>query len=53
MGNKELQILFMLLKIACPHLKEMAARTKNPIDDLIVNIICSVSMVDIPLQKSD
>lgn len=31
-----------LIKLLCPYLKEMAKKTGSPIDDMIVNIICSL-----------
>jgi len=32
-----------LLRVLCPHLKKMAAESKNPIDDIVVNIVCLIA----------
>ena len=32
-----------LLKILCPRLKAMAANTSNPVDDVVVNVICMIA----------
>lgn len=37
------QIIISLLKVLCPHLKAMAAKTTNPVDDIVVNIICVIA----------
>lgn len=42
----DMELILKLLKVLCPYLKKMAGDTKNPIDDLIVNIICTLVGVD-------
>lgn len=37
------KIIVALLRVLCPHLKRMAANTSNPIDDIVVNIICMIA----------
>lgn len=37
------KLIIGLLKVLCPALKEMAANTSNPIDDIVVNIICMIA----------
>lgn len=37
------QLIVGLLRVLCPHLKDMAARTENPVDDVVVNIICIIA----------
>jgi len=32
-----------LLRVLCPHLKAMAANTSNPIDDIVINIVCMIA----------
>lgn len=32
-----------LLRVLCPHLKAMAANTRNPVDNMIVAIICGIA----------
>lgn len=36
------QLVMAVLRVLCPRLREMAARTSNKVDDLVVNIICSM-----------
>jgi len=36
-------IIIGLLKVLCPQLKIMAANTSNPVDDIVVNIICMIA----------
>jgi len=48
MTGAEVQLILMLLKVACPHLQKMAKVSKNPIDDIIVGLICSVATIDVP-----
>jgi len=36
------QLIIKLIEVLCPYLKEMAKKTGSPIDDMIVNIICSL-----------
>lgn len=48
MKEAEVQLILMLLKAACPHLQRMAKETKNPFDDFIVGVVCSVASLDIP-----
>lgn len=50
MTGAEVQLILMLLKVACPHLQRMAKETKNPIDDMIVGLVCSVASIDVPLD---
>jgi len=35
------KIITGLLKLFCPYLKEMARKTKSPVDDMIVRILCA------------
>jgi len=37
------QIIIGLLRVLCPHLKAMAKNTSNPIDDIVVNIVCMIA----------
>lgn len=37
------KVIIGLLKVLCPHLKAMAANTSNPVDDIVVNIICMIA----------
>ncbi|MBW2648957.1 MAG: hypothetical protein JRC53_03935 [Deltaproteobacteria bacterium] len=37
------EIIVGLLRVLCPHLKRMAAKTANPVDDIVVNIICMIA----------
>ena len=39
-----------LLRVLCPHLKAMAANTSNPVDDIVVNIICMLGGTE---EKTD
>lgn len=36
------QLIMAILKVLCPRLRDMAARTENKIDDLVVGIICGM-----------
>ena len=50
------QIAFILkvLKLLCPELQRMAIESVNPVDDIVVGLICALASVDIPpefLQK--
>lgn len=36
------QIILGMLRVLCPHLKKMAAKTENPIDDIVVRLICTM-----------
>lgn len=36
-------IIIGILKVLCPHLKAMAAKTASPIDDIVVNIVCMIA----------
>lgn len=37
------KLIVGLLRVLCPYLKDMAARTKSPVDDLIVSLICRLA----------
>lgn len=37
------KIIIGLLRVLCPVLKEMAKKTSNPVDDIVVNIICMIA----------
>ena len=37
------KLIVGLLRVLCPHLKAMAANTSNPIDDIVVNIVCMIA----------
>lgn len=39
-------VIRQLLRVLCPHLKAMAANTSNPIDDIVVNIVCMIAGVE-------
>ena len=39
-------IVIGILRVLCPHLKRMAAKTENPIDDIVVNLICMIAEYD-------
>jgi len=36
------QLIIDLIRLLCPYLKKMAAKTGSPIDDIVVNIICGL-----------
>lgn len=36
-------LIIGLLKVLCPQLKAMAKNTANPVDDIVVNIICMIA----------
>lgn len=36
-------IIIGLLKVLCPVLRDMAAKSDNPVDDVVVNIICMIA----------
>jgi len=36
------QLIIGLIRLLCPYLKEMVKKTKSPIDDMVVRIICSL-----------
>jgi hypothetical protein len=36
------KLIIDLIRLLCPYLKAMAAKTGSPVDDVIVNIICSL-----------
>jgi hypothetical protein len=36
-------LILKLLNLFCPYLKEMAKKTGNPVDDIIVNILCKAA----------
>lgn len=38
----DVSFIIKLLKVLCPYLKKMAAKTASPIDDYIVDIICAL-----------
>lgn len=44
------QVAFILqvLKLLCPELQRMAKESANPIDDIVVGILCSMAKVEIP-----
>lgn len=37
------KLIIGLLRVLCPHLKAMAKNTSNPVDDIVVNIICMIA----------
>ena len=37
------KLIIGLLRVLCPHLKAMAKKTANPIDDIVVNIVCMIA----------
>lgn len=37
------QLIIGLLRVLCPFLKKMAAKTENRVDDMVVNIICAIA----------
>lgn len=39
---KNFDLVIDILRLLCPFLKEMAARTDNEVDDLVVSFICSL-----------
>ena len=43
-------VIRALLRALCPHLKAMAANTSNPIDDIVVNIVCMIAGEE-PIEK--
>jgi len=47
MTGQEIALILQLLKVACPHLQRMAKQTPNPIDDVIVGLICSVAALNV------
>ncbi|GAH64091.1 unnamed protein product [marine sediment metagenome] len=36
------QLIINIIRLLAPYLREMAKKTDSPIDDMIVNIICSL-----------
>lgn len=40
------QIIVGVLRVLCPHLKKMAAKTANPVDDIVVNLLCMMAGYD-------
>jgi len=36
------QLYIEIIRLLCPHLKDMAKRTKNEIDDAVVDFICRI-----------
>jgi len=36
------EVIIGILRLLCPYIKEMAEKTKSPIDDMVVRIICSL-----------
>ena len=38
----DVDFIIRLLKVLCPYLRKMAAKTASPIDDYIVSIICTL-----------
>lgn len=43
-------LILNLLKVFCPYLKDMAKRTANPIDDVIVRILCGLIKDEDPVE---
>jgi len=37
------KLIIGLLRLLCPFLKKMAAKTENRVDDMVVNIICAIA----------
>ena len=37
------KMIIALLRVLCPYLKKMAANTSNPIDDVVVRIVCMIA----------
>jgi hypothetical protein len=37
------QLFLQIVRLLCPHLKDMAARTENRVDDAVVNFMCEVA----------
>lgn len=37
------QIIVGLLRVLCPVLRDMAENSSNPVDDIVVNIICMIA----------
>ena len=42
MEADEVLDIIEIIKILCPRLQKMAAKTDNPFDDVIVSIICGL-----------
>lgn len=40
------QLFLQIVRLLCPHLKDMAARTDNKVDDHVVSFICGMSGAD-------
>lgn len=40
MKEKDVDLIIAFLKLLCPYLKDMAARTDNKVDDAIVHFLC-------------
>lgn len=36
-------LLVQVLRLLCPYLKEMAARTENEVDDKVVKFLCDLA----------
>lgn len=54
MDPVQISFILKILKLVCPELKRMAKESVNPVDDIVVGVICALAAVDIPpeiLQK--
>ena len=45
------QVIIGILRVLCPQLKKMAAKTANPVDDIVVNIICMIAGSEVKEEK--
>lgn len=39
-------LIIQILRLLCPYLKQMAARTENPTDDKVVDFVCRLVGAD-------
>lgn len=37
------QLFLQIVRLLCPHLKDMAARTDNRVDDVVVSFLCGIA----------
>ena len=54
MKGKDVDLIITILKLLCPYLKDMAARTENKVDDVVVHFVCRLlANIDHETVKED
>jgi len=48
MDPVQIAFIIQVLKLVCPELQRMAKASVNPVDDIVVGIVCAVAQADIP-----